>query len=93
LRRKFGEGIDDEVEAQKKACRGGDRRMSVEYARTGMRSDYEMQVVKQKRNVAEFKKQVQRGKHAKNRNKFVDIRAPCRGGDQLLVVTTLALCR
>jgi hypothetical protein len=51
------EGIDDEVEAQKKACRAGDRRMSVEYARTGMRSDYEMQVVKQKRNVAEFKKQ------------------------------------
>jgi hypothetical protein len=28
-----------------------------------------------------------------NRRNFVDIRAPCRRGDQLLVVTSLALCR
>jgi hypothetical protein len=94
LRRKFGEGIDDEVKAQRKACREGGRRISIEYARkAGMRSDYEKQVVKQN-NVAEFTKQ---SADSKERNE-VEINSSIYVHlvvveISFLVVTTLALCR
>jgi len=94
LRRKFGEGIADEVKAQRKACREGGRRISIEYARkAGMRSDYEKQVVKQN-NVAEFTKQ---SADSKERNE-VEINSSIYvhlvvEEISFLVVTTLALCR